>query len=88
MSFLSKLFGGSAKPEPTAQNHNGFRIYLDPVKDGGQFRIGARIEKDIDGVLKTHMMIRADSFASAEAASEASLQKAKALIDQQGEQIF
>lgn len=88
MSFLSKLFGGSAKSEPTPQNHNGFRIYLDPVKDGGQFRIGARIEKDIDGELKTHMMIRADSFASAEAASEASLQKAKALIDQQGEQIF
>ena len=88
MSFLSKLFGGSPKPDPIPETHNGFRIYPDPVKDGGQFRIGARIEKDVDGQTKTHRMIRADSFGSVEQANEVSLLKAKQLIDQQGDAIF
>jgi len=88
MSFLSKLFGGSPKSEPIPEIHNGFRIYPDPVKDGGQFRIGARIEKDVDGQTKTHRMIRADSFGSVEQANEVSLLKAKQLIDQQGDAIF
>lgn len=88
MSLLSKLFGGGAKPEPTPETHNGFRIFLAPVKDGGQYRIGARIEKEYDGETKTHQMIRADSFGSLEQANEVSLLKAKQFIDQQGDRIF
>ena len=53
MSFLKKLFGGgggsSAAP---AEMHNGFAIYAEPLKDGGTYRIAARIEKEIDGELK------------------------------------
>lgn len=88
MSFLSKLFGGGAKPEPTFEAYNGFRIFLEPVKDGGQYRIGARIEKDVDGETKTHKMIRADSFGGLEQAEEVSLLKAQQFIDQQGDRIF
>ena len=89
MSLLSKLFGGNAsKPEPTPETHKGFRIFAEPVKDGGQYRVGARIEKDFDGVTKTHMLIRADTLGGLEAAAEASVLKAKMLIDQQGDRLF
>ncbi len=88
MSIFSKLFGSSSKSEPTPETYNGFRIFLAPVKDGGQYRIGARIEKDYDGETKTHQMIRADSFGSLEQAEEVSMLKAKQFIDQQGDRIF
>ncbi|MFP7671821.1 HlyU family transcriptional regulator [Marivita sp. S0852] len=90
MSFLKKLFGGGggAAPSAPAEVHNGFTIYADPVKDGGTWRIAARIEKDIDGTVKTHQMMRADTLQSHEDAVKASLAKAKMLIDQQGETIF
>ena len=92
MSFWSKLFGGgsgsrgSSAPEP--EDHAGFAIYPEPVNDGGRWRIGARIEKSVDGTLRTHQMIRADTLDNAEAAAAASLAKARMLIDQQGEAIF
>lgn len=54
----------------------------------GGFRVGARIEKDVDGETKTHHMIRADKCQSAEEAASTSLRKAKMLIDQQGDGIF
>ena len=89
MSFLKKLFGGgggsSAAP---AEMHNGFAIYAEPLKDGGTYRIAARIEKEIDGELKVHSLVRADTLQSLEEAITASTAKAKMLIDQQGESIF
>jgi hypothetical protein len=89
MSFLKKLFGGgggsSAAP---AEMHNGFAIYAEPLKDGGTYRIAARIEKEIDGELKVHRLVRADTLQSLEEAMKASSAKAKMLIDQQGESIF
>lgn len=90
MSFLSKLFGGgsTSKTELNPEIHKGFRIFIDPVKDGGQYRVGARIEKDFNGETKFHRMIRADSFASEEQAAEVTLIKAKQFIDQQGDRIF
>jgi len=91
MSIFGKLFGGGAAPAPKEVEpveYNGFRIYPEPMKEGGTYRIAARIEKEIAGEVKTHQLIRADTLESAEAAAEASLAKAKGLIDQQGETIF
>ena len=92
MSFLSKLFGGggSSAPKPSAQpeEYDGFRITPEPMSDGGGHRICARIEKEIDGETKTHMMIRADVCQSADEATTTSVMKAKVLIDQQGDSIF
>ncbi len=88
MSILSKLFGGGSKPEPQAEEHDGFRIFAEPQSDSGGFRVAARIEKEINGEMKTHQMIRADVCQSAEEAKTTSILKAKLLIDQQGETIF
>ncbi|MEN0079737.1 MAG: HlyU family transcriptional regulator [Pseudomonadota bacterium] len=90
MSLFSKLFGGGTGSEkgPEPELHEGYRIFAEPAKDAGGFRIGARIELDVEGETKVHQMIRADVCPSAEEAMRVSLLKAKALIDQQGESIF
>ena len=87
MSLLSKLFGSASKA-PDPETHKGFLIFPEPASEGGSFRIGARIEKEFDGEVKTHMMIRADNYSSRETAVEASVSKARQLIDQQGDDIF
>ena len=89
MSLFSKLFGGrgsAATAEP--ETYQDFRIFPEPAKEAGGFRIGARIEKELDGDVKTHVMIRSDTYSNSELAAAASISKAKQLIDQQGEAIF
>ncbi len=91
MSIFGKLFGGgggAAPREVEPVEYNGFHIYPEPMKEGGTYRIAARIEKEMDGEVRTHRLIRADTLESAEAAADASLAKAKSLIDQQGETLF
>ena len=93
MSLLSRLFGGGrdAPKEETKGDpvtHEGFAIYPQPIAEGGQFRVCALIEKEVDGTLRSHRMIRADLLNDRDAAVEASLLKAKTMIDQQGEGIF
>ena len=84
MSLLSKLFGKSEPKAPESVEHEGFKITPEPMRDGSQFRLSALIEKDG----KTHHLIRADTLASAEAANEAAIAKAKQVIDQMGDCIF
>lgn len=93
MSLLSRLFGGkpgkpdgAATPEPAgaAEDYKGFRIIPRPIREGGQFRVAARIEKD--GC--AHELIRADTTSSLEDATRLSLAKARQMIDEQGERLF
>ena len=92
MSILSKLFGGGGgrdeKPGAEPVTYEDFRIFAEPVKEGGQYRIAARIEKEVGGETKTHQLIRADTLSDPEEAANASIAKAKQLIDQQGERLF
>lgn len=92
MSLFSKLFGGGggdgAASEVQAIEHEGFAIYPEPVKESNGYRIAARIEKEIGGELKSHMLIRADTLDSLDGATEATVNKAKQVINEQGERIF
>lgn len=92
MSFLKKLFGGgggsSTPPSAPSETHNGYTIYAEPIKDGGTWRIGARIEKEIGGEVKSHRMVRADTLQGFDEACSASMNKARMLVDQQGDAIF
>lgn len=90
MSILSKLFGGGKTTEAsvTPETYKDFRIFVTPAKEAGGFRLSARIEKDVNGELKVHHMIRADTFQSMDEAQKYTLSKAKVLIDQQGDSIF
>jgi hypothetical protein len=89
MSLFSRLFGGGGSAsEPEPEIYEDVTIHADPINEGGRYRLGARLEKEINGEVKTHMLIRADTFASNEEAAEASVNKAKMVIDQQGDALF
>ncbi|MDU8930001.1 HlyU family transcriptional regulator [Alisedimentitalea sp. MJ-SS2] len=90
MSLLSKLFGGKPQAQQQAEPelYKDFAIFPEPSKEAHGYRIGARIEKEVGGDLKIHQMIRADTYGGEGTAIEASLSKARQLIDEQGEKIF
>ncbi|MCH2066378.1 MAG: HlyU family transcriptional regulator [Shimia sp.] len=94
MSFLKKLFGGGGAKEAAAEKtvqaveYKGYQITPCPIPDGGQFRISARIDGVVNGEAQSHTLIRADVLRDQSEAAEASVGKAKQMIDQMGDQIF
>jgi hypothetical protein len=91
MSFLSALFGGreaiSGKaPEPV--DYKGYLIRAEPFKTAGQFQTAGVIEREIGGVKKEHRFIRADAFAAYDDAVTFTLNKARQMVDLQGERMF
>lgn len=90
MSLLSRLFGGgqNTKTAPQPILHEGFRILPEPKAESGQFRIAAVIEKEIGGETRRHHLIRADMLRDQTEAREASVNKAKQMIDQMGDRLF
>lgn len=89
--FFAKLFGGgggkSAAPEAEVE-HEGYTIIATPMTDGGQYRLHGTISKNVDGELKSHTLIRADTFPGKEQCAEATIAKAKQVIAEQGNSIF
>lgn len=90
MSILSRLFGGKAKADPGEQVeiYKDFRIFPAPQAAEGGYRVAARIEKDIDGEVQVHQLLRADTIASLDEARVFCVRKARQVIDEQGEAIF
>lgn len=89
MGWLSKLFGGKkddAAPAAasSSEDYKGFRVTPNPMREGSQFRIAAKIEKDG----RVHQLIRADTVGSQDEAVSLSMGKARQVIDEQGERIF
>ena len=91
MPVWSRIFGGKPTDEPTssaAEEHKGFLITPKPIREGAQYRIAARIEKDVAGTLRVHELVRADTVASPDEARTLSLAKARQVIDEQGDGLF
>ncbi|PSL20019.1 HlyU family transcriptional regulator [Shimia abyssi] len=93
MSFLKKLFGGTGGGGESAQaaepvDYKGFAIYPEPIKEGGVFRVSARIEKNIDGELRSQRLVRADTVNVKDDAMQAGVTKSKQVIDEQGDRLF
>ena len=92
MGILSRLFGGGGKDGPgqkrEAVEHNGFLIYPEPIRQGGQFLTAGTIAKDYPDGRKEHRFIRADTHASAADAERLMVQKAQRLIDELGDRLF
>lgn len=91
MSWLSRLFGsgeGGGGPATAVTEYEGFRITPDPIPADGQFRLAAHIERDVNGEIKQHHLIRADLLRDRTAAEEAAVFKAKQMIDQMGVRLF
>ena len=92
MSLLSALFGKLAPapqekvPEPV--EYKGFIIRPAPFKTEGQFQTAGTIEREVGGVRKEHRFIRADAYAAYDDAVTFTVNKARQIIDLQGEKIF
>ncbi len=93
MSFWKRLFGGagssgSAEAPGEPVEYKGYLIRAAPYRDGDQYQTAGTIEKEIDGVRKEHRFIRADRHATHDAAVSFTLDKARQIIDLQGDRIF
>ena len=90
LDFLKKLFSSSGPQvsEAPAQEYNGYTITPTPQKAENGWRVMGTIAKDIDGELKTHTFIRADTNGDLQATVDLTVIKAKRIIDEQGERIF
>lgn len=91
MSFLKRLFGGGPPKAavPAAETtHNGYRIAAVPMEEGGQYWLSGVIRKEIDGEMREHRLIRADVFPDPDSAAAATMEKAKRVIDEQGDGLF
>ena len=92
MSFLSALFGRRAdaragRPAEPVE-YKGFTIRAAPYKNNGHYQTAGVITKEIDGVQKEHRFIRADAYASYDDAVTFTVNKARQIIDLQGDRIF
>ena len=92
LGFLKKVLGGGAddrEPEPADPvEHEGFIIVATPRKASGGWSTEGRIRKLIDGEEKEVHFIRADTSTSREAAIALSVNKARKIIEEQGERVF
>ena len=92
MSFWSALFGRreadrDAKASDPVE-YKGFIIRAAPYKNNGHYQTAGTIEREIGGVRKEHRFIRADAYASYDDAVTFTLNKARQIIDLQGERMF
>ena len=92
MSLFSALFGrgkalAAAKPSEPVE-YKGFVIRAAPYKNNGHYQTAGTIACEIGGVRKEHRFVRADAYASYDDAVNFTLNKARQIIDLQGERIF
>jgi len=91
MSFFKKLFGGGggeAAAEAAVETYKDYLITPTPQREGTDYRLSARIEKEVNGEMRTHLLIRADTVGGLDTAQAASVAKAKQMIDEQGDGLF
>jgi hypothetical protein len=94
MSFWSALFGGGAKAAKAAAkvsdpvDYKGYVIVAAPFKNNGHYQTAGTIAREIGGVRKEHRFIRADAYASYDDAVNFTLNKARQIVDLQGERMF
>jgi hypothetical protein len=92
MSFWKNLFGGGGEARAPAQSpgedYKGFIIRPALMAVGSEYQLAGRIEKEIDGELKSYEFVRADRMSSREDAELLALAKARQIIDEQGASLF
>ena len=91
--LFNTLFGASSPETAKSQSvepieHEGFLIYPEPQREGGQYRVAGRICKCIDGEIRSHHFIRSDLCGSAEQANELMIEKAKNFIRHAQDEMF
>ena len=94
-SMFRKLLGGRSEgdsadtgPAAEATDYNGFSIHPAPRRQGSVWLTAGRITKQFPDGIKEHQYIRADTYADRDDAIAFCIQKAKQIIDEQGDRMF
>jgi hypothetical protein len=89
-AWASLAGGGGESNEPPAPpvEYKGYRIKATPYKTNGNYQTAGIIEKDTPDGVKEYKFIRADTHPARDGAVEFAIQKAKQIIDLQGDRIF
>jgi hypothetical protein len=91
-SKIASFFGGNTKADAPQRVHEqeieGYRVVATPMREGAQFRVAGRIEKEEGSRVMVRNFIRADVFGTEDDAVEASFRKAGQVITQSRGQLF
>lgn len=94
MSFWKNLFGGGSdagakEPELGGEeSYKGFTIRAKLMQVGSEYQLAGRIEKEVEGELKTYEFVRADRFSSKDEVQSFAIAKGRQIIDEQGVSLF
>ena len=77
-----------APPADASVEYNGYTITPAPEKDPGGWRVAGTISKEIDGTPRVHRLSRADTSNDREVIVAMTIEKAKRVIDEQGDRMF
>ena len=82
--------GAAAAPPGASVAYRGYTIEPAPERSGGgQYRVAGVVRKAFpDGETKEHRFVRADTCAGRDEAESFTVEKAKRIIDEQGDRIF
>jgi len=90
--LFKRLFGGndgsSGGKEGETVDYSGFQITPAPRQQAGQYVTAGIIRKTVGDEVREHHFVRADTHGSLDQAMTFSVQKARQIIDQQGDRIF
>ncbi len=91
--FLRGLFSRGAKAEepPRAEpsvEYNGYTITPIPEKTPAGWRVVGTIAREVNGTMKVHQLGRADTAPDRDIIVSMTIEKAKRVIDQQGDRMF
>ena len=95
-AILGRLAGGGGGaaadgPPLEAVEYKGYRIRPAPYAATGGYQTAGVIEKDAaeeGGAMREHRFVRAETHPGRDEAAAFAVQKAKQIIDQQGERLF
>ena len=89
-NFFKSVFGGGSDEAKVADPvaYKEFTIEAAPVDENGKFRTAGYISGELDGEIKRIRFIRADQSVSLDAAIEHATNKARQIIDEQGEELL
>lgn len=93
MTFLRRFFsrGSGARATPPAEasvEYNGYTITPAPEKTPGGWRVAGTIAKGNGDDRKVHHLDRADTSPERDAIVAMTIEKAKRVIDEQGDRLF
>ena len=93
MKFFRGLFaGGEARGDASAPEasveYNGYTITPEPEKGPNGWRIVGTISREVAGEVKVYRLGRADTSTDREAIVAMTIEKARRVIDEQGERLF